>query len=390
VAGTGQDARESHAAPATEQRQAGTGNHPNGTRGEPLIDRPSEVRENLRRLRELLASRADGAEAGAFRWRRNFAWLTAGGDSHVDAANTDGVAILLVTADAAVVLTTVIEAARILEEEIAGLDLDVVSLPWHEPEAMIEEVRRRARWRVAWDGDLEPELAWIRAELNPREQARLRALAGETTRAVTDTFAELVPGDTEWWAAGRLAANLARQGIAAPVLLAAADARIGRYRHPIPTRAAIGESLMLVAVGERGGLHAAVTRMGWLQGRPDRERERRYESAVRIHGALAAASRPNVRLATALEAGIQSYAREGFPDEWRLHHQGGVIGYGSREVIATPSVQGTLRAGMALAWNPSISGVKVEETVLISDSGAIEVLTVDPRWPTSEDVADIL
>ena len=101
MAGRGQEARESRAAPATEQEQTGTGNHPNGPQGEPVIDRPSEVRENLRRLRELLASRADNAKAVAFRWRRNFAWLTAGGDSHVDAASTDGVAILLVTADTA-------------------------------------------------------------------------------------------------------------------------------------------------------------------------------------------------------------------------------------------------------------------------------------------------
>ncbi len=35
----------------------------------------------------------------------------------------------------------------------------------------------------------------------------------------------------------------------------------------------------------------------------------------------------------------------------------------------------------AFAWNPSAPGVKVEDTVLTTSAG-IEVLTVDPRWPT--------
>ena len=41
--------------------------------------------------------RAWGDAAAAFRTRRNFAWLTAGGDNHVLATSEGGVATLLVT-----------------------------------------------------------------------------------------------------------------------------------------------------------------------------------------------------------------------------------------------------------------------------------------------------
>ena len=70
-------------------------------------------------------------------------------------------------------------------------------------------------------------------------------------------------------------------------------------------------------------------------------------------------------------ADIQTfYADADFPDEWRLHHQGGSTGYRSRETIATPSTHDEIQAGMAFAWNPSIAGAKAEETFLLGARGA--------------------
>jgi Xaa-Pro aminopeptidase len=40
-----------------------------------------------------------------------------------------------------------------------------------------------------------------------------------------------------------------------------------------------------------------------------------------------------------------------------------------------------IESGTALAWNPSLPGAKIEDTVLTTDAG-IEVLTADPAWPT--------
>jgi hypothetical protein len=38
---------------------------------------------------------------------------------------------------------------------------------------------------------------------------------------------------------------------------------------------------------------------------------------------------------------------------------------------------------MAVAWNPSVHGSKIEDTALVTDSG-IEILTRDERWPVYE------
>jgi len=81
-------------------------------------------------------------------------------------------------------------------------------------------------------------------------------------------------------------------------------------------------------------------------------------------------------------AAIQrAYGEVGFPGAWEEHHQGGVGGFRSREVLATPGHPLVLEAGMALAWNPSLAGAKVEDTFLLTEEGLLN-LTEDPSWPT--------
>ena len=63
------------------------------------------------------------------------------------------------------------------------------------------------------------------------------------------------------------------------------------------------------------------------------------------------------------------YGDAGYPDEWRLHHQGGLTGYGSRELIATPTTDHVIAPGQAFAWNPSITGAKAEETFVLTETG---------------------
>ena len=72
------------------------------------------------------------------------------------------------------------------------------------------------------------------------------------------------------------------------------------------------------------------------------------------------------------------------PDAWRDHHQGGPTGYLARERVATPGDDALLPAGAAVAWNPSLPGSKSEDTVLVRPDGRLEVVTFDPRWPTTE------
>jgi hypothetical protein len=82
------------------------------------------------------------------------------------------------------------------------------------------------------------------------------------------------------------------------------------------------------------------------------------------------ATRPGRTLADAFEDCTRFYREAGFAGEWERHHQGGLTGYASREVIATPSSDHVIGEGQAFAWNPSVVGAKAEETFVLTEAGA--------------------
>jgi hypothetical protein len=84
-----------------------------------------------------------------------------------------------------------------------------------------------------------------------------------------------------------------------------------------------------------------------------------------------------------LARGRAQYAAEGHPGEWELHHQGGLTGYRGRERFATPGEPLTLGPSQAVAWNPSLTRVKSEDTALVTADGP-ELLTLTSRWPRVE------
>ena len=80
----------------------------------------------------------------------------------------------------------------------------------------------------------------------------------------------------------------------------------------------------------------------------------------------------------------RAYAKQGFPEEWRRHHQGGLTGYRGREVFATPGDSTRLPDACAVAWNPSVTGGgKSEDTALVSPDG-VEVVSRTPGLPEWE------
>jgi Xaa-Pro dipeptidase len=60
---------------------------------------------------------------------------------------------------------------------------------------------------------------------------------------------------------------------------------------------------------------------------------------------------------------------------------GGPAGYEPREYIATPDSDDVVSAGQTYAWNPSITGTKSEDTILVGEEEN-EVLTSIDGWPT--------
>ena len=336
-------------------------------------------RYRQQRLRELM----ERLELGALLLRRsaNFAWYTNGGDNRVDRASPLGVADVLITLDGEYIFTNNIEAPRMREEQTPGFE--VVEHSWYEDEAatirqVVGDVSLGTDFSLEGTPDVSSEVAHLRYVLDSDALERYRKVGADAAAAVTEAAGTLEPGMSERETAANLAAACRRRGLFSSVLLAAADDRIASYRHPIPHGEIIGRRAMLVVSAERGGLYANVTQMVHFE-EPNGELKQRQKACEAILQQMREEATTSGRtLADAFADCQRFYAEAGFPEEWKLHHQGGMTGYASREIIATPQTHQEIRVGQAFAWNPSITGAKAEETFVLTESGP-DVITRIPE-----------
>jgi Xaa-Pro dipeptidase len=307
----------------------------------------------------------------------NFAWYTGGADNRVDHGDPVGVASLLLTGEGSHILTNNLEAPRMREEQTPGIE--VVEHPWHEESGeLLRELAGGASVGTdvpsGFGQDLSAEIPPLRYVLDEDAIETYRRLGEDTCLAVSEAAGSLSPETDELEAAARLSAACVERGISVPVLLAASWERLVRFRHPVPYGGHLGNQAMLVACAERGGLFVSVTRMIYFE-EPDPQTARRQEACEEVLRRMREeATRPGHTLAQAFEDCRRFYAEAGFPEGWRDHHQGGMAGYASREIIATPATDQEIREGQAFAWNPSLVGAKAEETFVLGPHGP-EVLT---------------
>ncbi|MBG6185032.1 hypothetical protein IWX65_003010 [Arthrobacter sp. CAN_A214] len=337
-----------------------------------LLDRE----EKRRRVLGIL-DRAD-ADSLLLTSQTALSWYLDGSRIHVSLAG-DPVAALLVNRDGDHLVTYNNEAERLSREEIPA-GVAVLEVPW------FSDLRDVAAWfgpgaaAPLQEDEVAQELRNARRSLLPAEAARYELLAGETAEAFTDVLAAASPSLTELQLVARLAERIVLLGAEPLVLLCSGASRSG-FRHPLPTHSPLGRRAMAVVCARRDGMIINATR--WLRfdaGSPDeRDAEKRIAA---VEADLFGATVQGASLSRILAQLKVSYQRHGFgPDQWRLHHQGGPAGYAGRDPRVTDSSEDEVAPNQAFTWNPSAPGAKIEDTVLLGDSG-MKVLTLDPRWPS--------
>ncbi len=137
---------------------------------------------------------------------------------------------------------------------------------------------------------------------------------------------------------------------------------------------------MVVVCARRGGLIASLTRIVSAARLSD-ELKRRTEAAANVFAQLLSHTKPGATGAELYNSAAREYARQDYAGEERLHHQGGATGYRTRDWVAHPLSEERVCLHQAFAWNPSITGTKVEETCIAQD-GRVELITASPGWPT--------
>jgi len=339
-----------------------------------------------RRILEYTAAR--GLDGVLLSRRCNFSWYTGGAHNYVGTACYVGNSWLLVDADGARVLTTNIEATRLREEELAETGIEVIAFPYADPAA-----RKQAFDKAVAGRAIAADVPVDSLELTPTDEAfdrlrwtltsweidRYRAVASDVVACVESVGRSARAGRTENELAGELSSALRARGCVPWVLLVAADERLERHRHPLPTDKAVQRCVMLVTCAERHGLITACTRIVAFEAIPA-DLVRKHQAVATVDTALITATRVGATLGQIFDEAREAYAATGFEGELALHHQGGSCGYLPREVKAAPGDETVVLADQAFAWNPSITGTKSEDTILCRESGP-ELLAGATGWP---------
>ncbi len=355
----------------------------------------------------LLAAIASSGFSGAVLARQdNFAWLTSGGESRVSSEGERGAAILLIGPGRRQLFAKSMDGRRILDEELRGLDFDLVELAWYEESCADRLLCASAGEKLVSDFSVPDGIACASSSVDPTgsagsvgvecrpgfftalhypltafERERYRELARLAESIIREAADLARPGMRESELAAFLRRRYAEEGMEAPVVIVGSDERIALYRHCMPTEKRIRETLLLAPAPRKWGLCAPISRMVFFGDAIPEALARSYGALLRIEGATLAACEPGASLAeiSATQKGL--FSSEGYAEEWKLHFQGGLTGYIINDPTGCLDPEARVREGQAFNWYITISGAKVEETCLVSERGA-EVVSSHGIWPT--------
>jgi antitoxin VapB len=357
----------------------------------------SELEEKTQRLAEVLAENDLGGVL--LNAQHNFAWLTGGGSNGIDLSREHGASYLLVRRDGKrFVIANNIEMPRLLSEEISGDEFEPIEIPWQEEKASFATVLDAARsvlnaGKLASDiflndklRAIEPLVASCRYSLTQPELTRIRELGRDAGKAIGDVIGKLSPGRSENEIAQYVRDGLANYGIYSVVTLVGADQRIEHYRHPVPTNNIWNKVLLIAVCARRHGLIVSLSRV-ICAGEIPAELQRRTEATAFVNVSLYSATVHGAKGSDLYQIAAETYRDQGFADEINKHHQGGACGYKTRDWVAHPKNSETIRMSQAFAWNPSITGTKVEETGIVTKNG-FEVITATSGFPQITTVID--
>ncbi|MBS3919680.1 MAG: M24 family metallopeptidase [Deltaproteobacteria bacterium] len=344
-----------------------------------------EIKEKERRVREFLQIK--GLKALLLKRQANFCWMTGGSLNLVGITTEMGATSLLITEESKFVISSNIEAPRMIEEEnLEKQGFIVKTFPWHEDQeaSIIKELTGEGP--LGSDAPfpnaqaMTEDVAKLRYSLTPEEQKRYRWLGKKVSKALEKTMMKTKKGEKESAVVGRLCKELWKDRIDPITLMSAADERISKFRHPIPTEKRVEKFLMVSVNARKWGLIVSLTRFVHFGKLPEELRVK-YEANVFIDCMMMAHTRPGIPAREVLQKGIDAYREKGYPEEWKLHHQGGSIGYTGRDYRTNLKTPDIIQENQAFTWNPSLTGTKSEDTILATSKGP-EMITRSILYPT--------
>jgi Xaa-Pro aminopeptidase len=278
------------------------------------------------------------------------------------------------------------DTQALFDDHLDNLGFQLKERPWHS--ARVQHLAELCHGRKAASdlplngcAPLGEPLRQRRLTLSARERAVLLYLGRVLAHALEATARNLLPGDTEWKAAGQLAHRLFQHGVTPVAVRAAADGRARSYRRPTCTETAVERFCVLEATGMREGLHATASRTVCF-GEPDPRLREEHDLACRVSVGHLAATRPDGSTADAIAAGLALAHRGGMVHEPRTAAPLLFTGYRPAEAVPTPRGNERFLADGAVVWQVALGAGRCCDTFLTADPTPVAVTPPEPdAWP---------
>lgn len=341
----------------------------------------SAFNERIQPLRELMI--AKGLDVFVLRRNPNLAWAIAG-RAHVPTTIDMACFDLIITQEDATAVTNVVEAPRLIAEELPA-EVLVKTIKWSEGrDPLLPTGSKVGSDQPGADRiDLGVEVEMIRASLIDSDLARFKEICVEAAVALGNAMKQVESSDREIDVAGLITHSMWQADLEIAFLGVAGKERVHKFRHPLPTDAVVGDRVSASICAKRKGLIASVTRVVTFGSVSD-QMVSDYTLIFKVEAALLDATVVGKPFSDPINAAIAAYPANGFEaDEWTKHHQGGPTGFLPRDWPANQSSTRLIANNQPIAWNPTGKGWKAEDTLVATDLG-VKLLTNDPGWPSFE------
>lgn len=352
------------------------------------MTRLEEIAVKINRLYKLME--AEELDAVYLKRQDDFSWITAGGRNYVGLGEMGNCGIL-VTFDKVYAVTNTVEARRMKDEEkLEEFCADIKVYPWYDGSkeaAIVKELAGSDRIGADYGASFAVKntasaVKDLRASLTESEIERYRELGYLASLALEETASRLRPGNTEYDSVSIMSGILAENGMEMASMMCASDDRISLYRHPVPTMRRLGKRVQLGGNFRKYGLTVCMSRFVHFE-KVSEDLERQYLANQQIDLAIMEATRPGRLLSEVLEDARRIYAEYGYPEEFEKHHQGGPTGYAPRDYRVDFTHNIPVVENQAFCWNPSITGTKSEDTILVRKDG-FEFITGPVLFPSRD------
>lgn len=344
-------------------------------------------RERVETLRKLIED--EKADALLISRCDNFAWITFGARNYVTINSQVGSVHFLIVEDSIYILADNIERKRIeqeeLHEDVAG-EVEFAEYMWSKGlwdvlKSFVQGKRLLSDTGIFDSKNISDRLKELRLVLTEPEVETYRWLGKNCDEVFSNVMTKFSPEMTEWQVQSKVAEAFIERGIEPILILVFGEESAQLYRHNLPRNVKIGRKLFVSVCIRKKGLILSSTRSVLF--RKDERWIKQHRDNCYVEVVALACSKPGRELNEVFEEIKRAYTAVNKPHEWFLHHQGGLAGYNAREIIANEETDYTIKSGNVVAWNPTITGTKSEDTFLVLESG-LECFSYPEtsRWPS--------